>query len=306
MRQETNKTLIVLSGPTASGKTGLSIELAKHLKTEICSADSRQFFKEMKIGTAVPSDSQLKAVPHHFIGHLSIHEQYNASRFEHDALAKLNELFAVYDYVILTGGSGMYVDAVCHGIDQMPDVPAGIRKQVDELLQQKGMDFLRDYLQQHDPEYFWQVDKDNPNRMKRGVEMHIATGKPFSDFRRQARPQRPFAIRKFALSWPRALLYERINQRTEQMLANGWLEEARLLLENRALNALKTVGYRELFAFFDGEMSYDQAVEKIKTQTRRYAKRQITWLRRDPLISWVDMTKDEALKNILLTFDDAH
>lgn len=306
MTREINKTLIVISGPTASGKTGLSIELAKHLKTEICSADSRQFFKEMKIGTAVPSKSQLKAVPHHFIGHLSIHDDYNASRFEQDALSKLNELFAIYDYVILTGGSGMYVDAVCYGIDQMPDVPVEIRKQVDELLQQQGMDYLRGYLQQHDPEYFRLVDKYNPNRVKRGVEMHMATGKPFSDFRRQATPQRPFAIKKFALSWPRELLYERINQRTEQMLADGWLEETRLLFEYRQLNALKTVGYKELFAFLNGEMSYDLAIEKIKTQTRRYAKRQITWLKRDPLISWVDMTKAEALKNILLTFDDEH
>ncbi|MFO8053746.1 MAG: tRNA (adenosine(37)-N6)-dimethylallyltransferase MiaA [Bacteroidales bacterium] len=289
------KTLIVISGPTASGKTDLSIALAKHLNTEIISADSRQFYKEMKIGTAVPSDEQLQAVPHHFVGHLSILHHYNVYRFEKDALQKIHQLFKIYDLVILTGGSGLYVDAVCKGIDEMPDIPDHLRNKVDYNYRMKGLEYLRKYLKQHDPEYYREVDKDNPNRMKRGVEVCEATGKPFSFFRKKMPAEREFTIRKFGLLWEREVLKTRINQRTEQMMKQGWLEEAKRLFPYREMNALKTVGYNELFLYLREQISLDQAVENIKTQTRRYAKRQMTWLKRDQDIQWIDCAKPEDL-----------
>lgn len=296
-----NKTLIIVTGPTASGKTELSIQLAKALNTEIISADSRQFYREMKIGTAIPTKKQMNAVPHHFIGHLSIHEPYNVSDFEQDVLIKLDELFQQFDYVILTGGSGLYLDAVSKGIDDMPDIPARIRRSVDQKFREYGLDYLRDYLQKVDPVYYSEVDINNPNRMKRGVEIYEATGKPFSSFRKKTSQKRDFKILKFGLLWERELLNERINRRTDEMMRQGWLEEARGLLSYRQLNALNTVGYKELFAFLDGNMSLEQAVEKIKTQTRRYAKRQMTWLKRDHEIHWVDINEnpvDDILRTI--------
>ncbi|MCF8218828.1 MAG: tRNA (adenosine(37)-N6)-dimethylallyltransferase MiaA [Bacteroidales bacterium] len=299
--QKTHKTLIVITGPTASGKTDLSIDVARELGTEIISADSRQFYKEMKIGTAAPSQKQLDTVPHHFIGHLSIQDNYNVSRFEQDVLKKLDELFKHYDFVVLTGGSGLYIDAVCKGIDDMPDIPVHIREAVDENYSEFGIDYLRQYLQNHDPVYYEQVDKSNPNRMKRGVEVFEATGIPFSSFRKKENRERDFNIVKFGLLWERELLNERINQRTDLMMQKGLLDEVKALYPYRNCNALNTVGYKELFAFLDNKMSLNEAVEKIKTQTRRYAKRQMTWLRKDTSMRWVDVWDDPLeyiLKNI--------
>ena len=299
--QKANKTLIVVTGPTASGKTGLSIDLARELGTEIISADSRQFYQEMKIGTSAPSKKQMEAVPHHFIGHLSIQDEYNVSQFEQEVLKKLEELFTQHNYVVMTGGSGLYIDAVCKGIDEMPDIPAHIREAVDENYRKSGLDYLRNYLQKNDPTYYEQVDKSNPNRMKRGVEVFEATGKPFSSFRRKENRERNFNIVKFGLLWERKLLNERINKRTDLMMQQGLLEEVKALFPYRDSNALNTVGYKELFAYLEGKMSLDEAVDKIKTQTRRYAKRQMTWLRRDRSVHWVDVWDkplDYILKNI--------
>ena len=299
--QKANKTLVVITGPTASGKTDVSIEVARELGTEIISADSRQFFKEMQIGTAAPSQKQLNAVPHHFVGHLSIHDNYNVSQFEQDVLKKLDELFENHNFVVMTGGSGLYIDAVCKGIDDMPDIPDHIRKAVDANYENEGLEYLRRYLQQCDPVYYEQVDKNNPNRMKRGVEVFEATGKPFSSFRKKENRERNFTIIKFGLLWERELLNERINKRTDLMMQKGFLEEVKSLYPYRDCNALNTVGYKELFAFLDNKMSLDEAVEKIKTQTRRYAKRQMTWLRKDTSVRWVDIEDkpDEyILKNI--------
>ena len=299
--QKANKTLVVITGPTASGKTDVSIEVARELGTEIISADSRQFFKEMQIGTAAPSQKQLNAVPHHFVGHLSIHDNYNVSQFEQDVLKKLDELFENHNFVVMTGGSGLYIDAVCKGIDEMPDIPDHIRKAVDANYENEGLEYLRRYLQQCDPVYYEQVDKNNPNRMKRGVEVFEATGKPFSSFRKKENRERNFTIIKFGLLWERELLNERINKRTDLMMQKGFLEEVKSLYPYRDCNALNTVGYKELFAFLDNKMSLDEAVEKIKTQTRRYAKRQMTWLRKDTSVRWVDIEDkpDEyILKNI--------
>ncbi|MFW6019069.1 MAG: tRNA (adenosine(37)-N6)-dimethylallyltransferase MiaA [Bacteroidales bacterium] len=296
--QKANKTLVVITGPTASGKTDVSIEVAREIGTEIISADSRQFFKEMQIGTAAPSQKQLNTVPHHFIGHLSIQDNYNVSQFEQDVLKKLDELFENHKFVVMTGGSGLYIDAVCKGIDEMPDIPAHIRKAVDENYREFGIDYLRQYLQNHDPIYYEQVDKNNPNRMKRGVEVFEATGIPFSSFRKKENRERDFNIVKFGLLWERELLNKRINQRTDLMMQKGLLDEVKSLYPYRDCNALNTVGYKELFAFLDNKMSLNEAVEKIKTQTRRYAKRQMTWLRKDPSVRWVDI-EDEPVEYIL-------
>ncbi len=292
------KKLIVITGPTASGKTDISIELARHFNTEIISADSRQFYREMKIGTAVPSPKQLQAVPHHFIGHLSIHDDYNVSRFEQDVLKKLEELFREHEHVVMTGGSGLYVDAVCTGIDDMPDIPPHIREEVASKYRLEGLDYLKLYLEKNDPEYFQEVDQSNPNRMKRGVEVFEATGRTFSSFRKKKNRKRNFDIQKFGLLWERGILNARINSRTDMMMQQGWLEEARQLYPFRELNALNTVGYKELFAYLSGEMKLETAVEKIKTQTRRYAKRQMTWLRKDPELLWVDAEREPFLEII--------
>lgn len=298
------KTLIVIAGPTASGKTDLSIQLAKELGTEILSADSRQFYREMKIGTAVPSQEQLNQVPHHFIGQLSIHDDYNVSRYEQQVLEKLEELFQKHSFVIITGGSGLYIDAVCQGIDEMPDIPESIREKVDKKYRELGLDYLRDYLIKHDPEYYKEVDRDNPNRMKRGVEVFEATARPFSSFRKKSPRERDFKILKFGLLWERQLLNERINRRTDLMMQQGWLEEVKQLQPYQNLNALKTVGYKELFAYLADEMTLEEAVTKIKTQTRRYAKRQMTWLKRDKQLRWVDV-QDKPLEYILRTINGA-
>ena len=286
MNSDSDHFLIVITGPTASGKTTLSIEIAQFFSAEILSADSRQFYREMKIGTARPSDEQLSIVPHHFIGHLSISDYYNVSKYESDVLKTLEHLFAGSSFAILTGGSGLYINAVCHGIDELPDSDQSLREQLKDLYQKKGIRILQEKLRELDPEYYKKVDLSNPNRLLRAVEVCLTTGISYSELRKNMRVPRNFRIIKIGLQRDREDLNHRINQRVETMMEDGLLEEVKELLPYRHLNALNTVGYKELFDYLDGKYSLAQAVEKIKTNTRRFAKRQMTWFRKDNEIKW--------------------
>ena len=281
------KTLIVIAGPTASGKTDFSIELAKALNTVIISADSRQFYKEMSIGTAAPTPEELLQVKHYFVHNISIEDKYDVADYEREVLQLLDELFKTHDNVVLTGGSGLFIDAVCNGIDEMPDVQPEIRQKVETMLKEGGIDTLSSELQQLDPEYFAIVDQQNPRRLQRALEMCYQTGKPFSSFRKGTTVKRDFEIKKFALLWDRQELIKRIDKRVDLMMQQGLLEEAKTLYPKRQLNALNTVGYKELFSYFDGDCTLDEAVEQIKIHTRQYAKRQMTWLRRDKEYLWI-------------------
>ncbi len=283
---KSKKTLIVLSGPTAIGKTSVAIKLASHFKTSIISADSRQFFKELKIGTAAPTDSEKAVCPHYFAGHLSMHDNYNVSMFEKDVLGVLDQLFMESDFVIMAGGSGLYIDAVCEGIDDIPDADLSVRKLVDEKYRAQGIEYLQNELKCLDPEYFSEVDKNNPNRMKRAIEVCLSSGKTFSSFRIRKNAARSFKIIKIGLNRPRAELFENISIRTGKMIEKGLMEEVKALMLHRNLNALNTVGYKEIFEYLDGDTGLDQAIENIKTNTRRYAKRQLTWFKRDKDIRW--------------------
>lgn len=288
-----NKTLIVIAGPTASGKTAFSIELAKALNTVIISADSRQFYKEMSIGTAAPIPEELLQVKHYFVHNISIEDKYDVADYEREVLQLLDELFKTHDQVIMTGGSGLFIDAVCNGIDEMPDVQPEIRQKVETMLKEGGIDALSKELQQLDPEYFAVVDKQNPRRLQRALEVCYQTGKPFSSFRIGTTANRNFEIKKYALLWDRQKLIQRIDRRVDMMMEQGLLEEAKTLYPKRQLNALNTVGYKELFAYFDGDCTLAEAVEQIKIHTRQYAKRQMTWLRRDNSYCWI--TPDETI-----------
>ena len=280
------KLLVVLCGPTASGKTIVAVELAKFLKTEIISADSRQFYEDMKIGTAYPSESQLAEVPHHFVGHLLVTDSYNVSRFEKDALDRLDVLFNTYPVVILTGGSGLYIHAVCQGMDVLPDPDPHLRAELKEILAGKGIQALQEKLLGLDPIYYQTVDLNNASRLIRALEICITTGLPYSSLRSQKPRQRPFKVLKIGLELPREELNKRIDERVDRMLADGWLDEARDLYKFRDCNALNTLGYKEIFEHFAEKMRYSEAIEKIKTNTRRYAKRQMTWFRKDKEIHW--------------------
>ena len=284
-------TLIIVTGPTASGKTAFSIEMAKALNTVILSADSRQIYKEMSIGTAAPTEEELSQVQHYFVHHIGIEDKYDVADYERDALQLLDKLFKTHDTVIMTGGSGLFIDAVCKGIDAMPDVQPEIRQRVEKLLQEGGIKTLQDEVQRLDPEYFAIVDQQNPRRLQRALEVCYQTGQPFSSFRSGNTVQRDFDIKKYALLWNRQQLIERINKRVDLMMEQGLLEEAQSLYPKRHLNALNTVGYKELFAYFDGNCTLEEAVEQIKIHTRQYAKRQMTWLRRDKSYTWI--TPDE-------------
>lgn len=274
-------TLIVLTGPTASGKTALAIRWAEVLDTEILSADSRQFYREMKIGTAAPSETELQRATHHFIGHLSIHETYNVYRYEQDALTLLKQLFQTHEHVILTGGSGLYLDAVCNGIDLLPDPDPALRENLQRMLREDRGEELLQMLKEKDPEYYENVDKNNPTRIIRALEVCIQTGQTFTSLRLQQRKKRPFEIQKFCLFQPKEILYERIDRRVDAMMEGGLEQEARKLYPMRHLNALNTVGYKELFAYFDGMCSIDESIAAIKNNTHHYAKRQMTWFKRD-------------------------
>ena len=282
-----NKTLIVIAGPTASGKTAFAIKLAKALNTVILSADSRQLYKEMSIGTAAPTEEELSQVKHYFVHHISIEDKYDVADYERDAMQLLDELFKTHDAVILTGGSGLFIDAVCNGIDAMPDIQPEIREKVQKLLDEGGLKALQDEVQRLDPEYYSTVDQQNPRRLQRALEVCYQTGKPFSSFRIGNTVQRDFDIKKYAILWERQQLIERIDKRVDMMMEQGLMEEAKALYPKRHLNALNTVGYKELFAYFDGQCTLKEAVEQIKIHTRQYAKRQMTWLRKDTSYRWI-------------------
>lgn len=283
-----NKVLKVLEGPTAVGKTALAIQWAKRYGTEIVSADSRQFYKELNIGVARPSEAELAEVPHHFIACKSVEDYYSVSRYEEEALALLERLFARYDTVIMAGGSGLYVNAVCNGIDELPDPSPSLRQELKDLLQEKGIGHLQQKLKELDPVFYEKIDLQNSVRLRRALEVCLTTGKPYSSLRTNPRKKRPFAIERYVLDRPKEELYHRINLRVDLMMQSGLLNEAKALYPHRALNALQTVGYRELFDYFDGKISLEQAVTDIKTHTRRYAKRQLTWLRAQENVTWID------------------
>ena len=281
-----DRLLVVIAGPTAVGKTALGIALAGHYNTDIISADSRQFFREMRIGTAAPSEQELSLVPHHFVHHLSILDPYNVSRFESDALALLGKLFTAHQVVCMVGGSGLYINAVCHGIDLLPDPDPEIRRELKETLADAGIAALQDELALLDPGYAAQVDHMNPARIIRALEICRATGVPYSKLRTNRPKQRAFRILKVGLELPRELLYQRINKRVDEMFTAGLFEEALALYPYRHLNALNTVGYKELFDHFEGLTTLEHAIDKIKIHSRRYAKRQLTWFKKDTGYKW--------------------
>lgn len=293
------KKLVVVLGPTAIGKTAFSIELAKSLQTEIISCDSRQFFKELNIGVARPNDEELSAVPHHFIAHQTIENLYSAGDFEKEALALLESLFLEKDIVVCAGGSGLYLDALLKGFDDMP-ADLGVRDQLNQEASEKGIEVISERLKQLDPEHWSIIDTSNRQRVIRALEVCLVTGKKFSELRSGQNKSRNFQTVKIGLSSDREWLYDRINRRVDIMLQNGLLEEARGLMELRHLNALNTVGYKELFEYFDGDISLEDAVRLIKQHTRNYAKRQITWWNKDESIKWqrVDLSTN-PLRNVI-------
>jgi tRNA dimethylallyltransferase len=291
--------LINITGPTASGKTEIAIHVAQALDTEILSADSRQIYKEMRIGTAVPSDEELQKVKHHFIRHISIFDTYTASDFEKEALEKINELAGSKPYIVMAGGTGLYFNAVNYGLDEIPGVPETIRSELNRLLEEKGIAYLQRELREKDPGYYQTVDKHNPRRLLRALEVIRHTGKPYSSFRSGKAKKRPFDTVWFGLLWPRQTLYERINRRVDLMMEKGLLDEAEQWYPYRNLNALQTVGYRELFDYLDGKIPLSVAVEEIKKNTRRYAKRQMTWFKKNPEIRWLDMTEGNVAEKII-------
>lgn len=281
------KSVIVVCGPTASGKTALALQLAKRYRTEVLSADSRQFYREIPIGTAQPSPDELAGIPHHFIASRSISEELNAGRFAEEALRLADRLFREHDRIILAGGSGLFIDAFCKGLDDLPRAPAGVRERLNELYRQKGLAPLQKMLREADPVYYEKVDRNNPQRIIRALEVHSSTGKPYSSFLGNRPAQRPFRCVPIAIDMEREELYRRINGRVERMMDDGLLEEARRVYPHRHLKTLETVGYTELFGYLDGKVSLSEAVGLIKRNTRRFAKRQITWLKRDPQVHWV-------------------
>jgi tRNA dimethylallyltransferase len=276
----------MILGPTASGKTALSIEVARHFGAPVLSCDSRQFYREIPIGTAAPTPSERGEVPHYFIGDRSVTDFYSCGRYEQDALRLLDELFREHDTVVVVGGSGLYVDALCEGMDDIPAVDPAIRPALRERLEKRGLDDLLSELQTLDPAYWEQVDRQNPARVMRALEVCLGTGQTYTELRRGAVRQRPFEIIKIGIERPRAELYERIDRRVEAMIEAGLEEEARAVYPLREHNALQTVGYRELFAYFDGAITRPEAIALIQRNSRRYAKRQLTWFRRDPHTTW--------------------
>ncbi|WP_295810562.1 tRNA (adenosine(37)-N6)-dimethylallyltransferase MiaA [uncultured Apibacter sp.] len=290
------KILFSIVGPTGIGKTSLSIILAQRLNTEIISCDSRQFYREMKIGTASPSLEELSLVSHHFINNLSIDQEYSVGDFEKDALKKISELFDKYNQLIMVGGSGLYEKAVNEGLDYFPDIDPNIRKELIKEFQEKGLDYLQDELKKNDPEYYAEVDCSNPTRMIRALEIFRGTGRPYSSFRNNLLRKRNFSTVKIGLTAPREIIYDKINKRVDLMIENGLLEEVISLKNYRHKNALQTVGYKELFEYLDGNISLEFAIEEIKKNSRRYAKRQLTWYRKDESVHWFNyLNTDEII-----------
>ncbi|MFD0794964.1 tRNA (adenosine(37)-N6)-dimethylallyltransferase MiaA [Mucilaginibacter litoreus] len=297
-------TLIVIAGPTASGKTAAAIQLAQHYNTVIISADSRQFFREMNIGTAKPTDAELAAAPHYFVNSHSVIEPFSVGDFERECLILLDELFKTYKVVILVGGSGLYIKAITEGFDDLPTADPDIRDRLNTEMAIRGIGVLQERLKEVDPEYCKLVDINNPQRVIRALEVYESTGKPFSSYQTQSSKSRPFNVIKLALDMPREILYERINQRVDFMINEGLLQEVELLVPYRHYNALNTVGYTELFDYFEGKISLDAAVDLIKQNTRRFAKRQLTWFRKDKDIIWLDAGDTNLTANMLSAIDN--
>ncbi|MDD4189739.1 MAG: tRNA (adenosine(37)-N6)-dimethylallyltransferase MiaA [Mangrovibacterium sp.] len=289
------KTLLVLLGPTGVGKSRLSVRLAHHFHTEVISSDSRQVYQELSIGTAVPPIAHRENVRHHLIHTHSIHDYYSASQFGEDALRILEQLFREKDTVIMTGGSMLYIDAVCNGMDDLPDADHRLRAELTRDFEEKGLEHLRLQLKQLDPDYYSVVDLKNPKRLLHALEVCLVTGKPYSSFRTNPKKERPFRSVKVGLNLDRHELYERINRRVDQMMEEGLEEEARRVYPLRHLNSLNTVGYKELFSWFDGAISKEKAVELIKRNSRRYARRQLTWFRRDGEITWFSPDQEQEM-----------
>ncbi|MDI9544270.1 MAG: tRNA (adenosine(37)-N6)-dimethylallyltransferase MiaA [Bacteroidota bacterium] len=293
------KLLVVLTGPTGVGKTRLSLKLAQFLNSPVISCDSRQMYREMRIGTAAPDPKDLEATKHFFIGNLSIHDYYNAARFETEALALLDKLFVEHDVLLMTGGSMFYIDAVCFGIDDMPDVDPQLRKELEETFKKRGLSDLLGQLKLLDPEYYHTVDKKNHKRVLHALEICLMTGKPFSAFHRNTPKKRSFDVLKICLNRDRAELYRRIDQRVLLMVQQGLVEEARSLYPYKGLNALNTVGYQELFDHFEDKCSLEEAISKIQFNTHKYARKQLTWFRKDRDYHWLHPDREQDILNLI-------
>ena len=309
------KTLIVITGPTAVGKTALCLNLARHFRIPIINADSRQIYRDMKIGTAAPTEEQLRQVRHYFVGTLALDDYYSASMYEQQVMSLLGELFQTSDYALLSGGSMMYIDAVCNGIDDIPTVDDETRATMKRRLQEEGLEALCEELRQLDPEHWAIVDRKNPRRVVHALEICHMTGRTYTSFRNKERSSnvtqhltpnaqlRRFRIVKIALTLPREMLYERINARVDKMMQQGLLDEARRLLPYRHLNALNTVGYKEMFAYIDNIWTLDEAVERMKGNTRRYARKQLTWFKKDPDVTWFSPDDEQRIIEFITTTD---
>ena len=292
-----SKTLVLILGPTGVGKTELALRVAEHWSCPIINCDSRQIYREIPIGTAAPTKEEQERVHHYFVGTHSLDEEYSAGQYERDVVSLLETIFADHDVAILTGGSMLYADAVCSGLDELPAVPPEVREQVNRGFEREGLAWLQTEVRRLDPDYWQIVDRQNPARLKHCVELSMVSGKPYSSLRTNRNKERPFRLVKVGLDRPRAELYARVDERVRQMMADGLLNEAKAVYKQRHLNSLQTVGYKELFGYLDGDYDLDRAVELIQQNTRHYAKRQLTWLRRDKEIHWLDARNDYE-KNI--------
>lgn len=295
----TIKQLIVISGPTASGKTALSVALAQHFNTCVLSADSRQFYKEVAIGTAKPTVEEMQGIPHFFIDSHLLTDEVTAAQFEREAMSVLEEQFQQHDVIILTGGSGMFVDALCHGLDDIP-TSRDLRNALQEQVDAGGLDQLLEELKEKDPTYFKQVDRKNPVRVIRAIEVMRLTNRPYSELRTSQEKKRPFHVHRFVIEHDREFLYDRINRRVDLMMEAGLLEEVKSVLPYRELSSMNTVGYKELFQYLDGKCTLQEAIDQIKQNSRRYAKRQITWLKRNPEAQWIPFSSAEEMKQLII------
>ena len=298
-----DKTLIVITGPTAVGKTDLCMEIARRFDIPIINADSRQLFRELRIGTASPTPEQLAKVRHYFVGTLSIGDYYSASMYEQDVMTLLGQLFKTSDYALLSGGSMMYIDAVCNGIDDIPTVDEKTRTLMKRRLAEEGLEKLVEELKRIDPEHYEVVDRQNPRRVVHALEICHMTGQTYTSFRKAVKKQRPFEILKIGLNREREELYDRINRRVDSMMEQGLLKEAEEMLPYRQVNALNTVGYKELFSYFDGTWELDEAVERIKGNTRRYARKQLTWFKRDQQMKWFHPDEQEQIMKYISEYE---
>ena len=299
MNMNSTKRVIIIVGPTAIGKTALSIDIAKRLNTEIISCDSRQFYKELLIGAAPPSSKELAQVKHHFIHNLSVANDYNAGAFELDAMARIEQLHKTKDTIIIVGGSGLYINAVCKGFDKIPEIPDNIRKELNNQFNQNGITWLQKEVKKIDPIFFESCDTQNHQRLLRALEIYKATGENLSSFKSETAKIRPFEIIKIGLTMDRELLYERIDTRVDKMLEKGLLKEVESLLPFQNKNALQTVGYKEIFSFYNNECTLEQAIANIKQNTRRFAKRQLTWFRKDKDIKWFELHELDEINKFI-------